>query len=152
MTAEKTIFTLWFAWLASWVVAMLWSGRTEKRDALGAELFFRVLLYASVMLLFAFFPPGSPSFGQMQLWRFGDAMKWIWVRRRLRGFCSMVGSAIHLGRLWSDRVVNKAGHHVVEHRALPAGASSGDLFGVLFSAAFATAIEKGTSFALLGPG
>ena len=50
MTREYTIYALWCAWLVSWIVAMLWSNRTEKRDAIGAEVFFRVLLYVSVIL------------------------------------------------------------------------------------------------------
>ena len=65
MTPGNTINGLWFAWLVSWIVAMLWSNRTEKRDAIGAELFFRVLFCVSVILLFAF-PPGKLPLQQNQ--------------------------------------------------------------------------------------
>ena len=44
MTPEYTIYALWGAWVVSWTVARIWSNRTEKRDAIGAELLFRALL------------------------------------------------------------------------------------------------------------
>jgi len=40
MTPEYKVYALWCAWLVTWIVAMPWSNRTEKRDAVGAELFF----------------------------------------------------------------------------------------------------------------
>jgi hypothetical protein len=40
MTPQYAIYALWCAWLVSWVVAMFWSNRTEKSDAIGAELVF----------------------------------------------------------------------------------------------------------------
>jgi protein-S-isoprenylcysteine O-methyltransferase Ste14 len=55
---------------------------------------------------------------------------------------------IHLGRLWSDRVVKKAGHHVVDTG--PYRLVRHPIYSGLIFAAFATAIEKGTSLALLG--
>jgi hypothetical protein len=33
---------------------MFWSSRPAKRDAIGAELFFRFLFYVGMILLFAF--------------------------------------------------------------------------------------------------
>ena len=53
-----------------------------------------------------------------------------------------------LGRLWSDWLTKKAGHHVVDtgpYRLV----RHPIYFGLIF-AAIATAIEKGTSFALFG--
>jgi len=52
---------------------MFWTTCTEKRDAIGAELCFRVLYYVSMILLFAF-PPKLRYYEQMQLWHFGGAM------------------------------------------------------------------------------
>ena len=147
MTPEYTIYALWCAWLVSWIVAMLWSNRTEKRDAIGAELFFRVLFYVSVILLFAF-PPRTHYYAQMQLWHFGDAMNWILVAPTAAGLLFTWWARIHLGRLWSDRVVKKAGHHVVDTG--PYRLVRHPIYSGLILAAFATAIEKGTSFALLG--
>ena len=60
MTPESTIHALWGTWLTSWAVAMLWANRSEKRDALGAALLFRVLFYAGLIMLFAF-PPRAKT-------------------------------------------------------------------------------------------
>ncbi len=147
MTPEYMIYALWGAWLVSWTVARLWSSRTEKRDAIGAELVFRVLFYVSLILLFAF-PPSRHYYAQTQLWRFGDAMNWILVALTAAGLLFTWWARIHLGRLWSDRVVKKAGHHVVDTG--PYRLVRHPIYSGLIFAAFATAIEKGTSFALLG--
>jgi protein-S-isoprenylcysteine O-methyltransferase Ste14 len=147
MTPELTIYALWGTWLVSWTVAMLWSSRTEKSGAIGAELLFRVLFYISLVLLFAF-PPTQHYHEQLQLWRFGGAMRWIMAALTVAGLLFTWWARIHLGRLWSDRVVKKAGHHVVETG--PYRLVRHPIYSGLIFAAFATAIQKGTSFALLG--
>jgi protein-S-isoprenylcysteine O-methyltransferase Ste14 len=147
MAPEFTIDALWGTWLVSWAVAMLWSNRTEKTDALGAELLFRVLFYLGLILLFAF-PPGHRYYAQMQLWHLVDAMSWMLAAVTAAGLLFTWWARIHLGRLWSDRVVRKAGHHVVETG--PYRLVRHPIYSGLIFAAFATAIEKGTSFALLG--
>jgi protein-S-isoprenylcysteine O-methyltransferase Ste14 len=147
MTPQYSIYSLWGAWLASWIFAMLWSNRTEKRDAIGAELFFRVLFYVSLILLFGF-PQSNHYYAQTQLWHFGDAMNWILVALTAAGLLFTWWARIHLGRLWSDWVVKKAGHHVVDTG--PYRLVRHPIYSGLILAAFATAIEKGTSFALLG--
>jgi protein-S-isoprenylcysteine O-methyltransferase Ste14 len=147
MTPEYTIYALWVAWLVSWTVAMLWSNRTEKRDAIGAELFFRALFYLGLILVFAF-PPGHHYFAQTQFWQFGEAMNWIWAVLTAAGLLFTWWARIHLGRLWSDWVVKKAGHHVVDTG--PYRLVRHPIYAGLIFAALASAIEKGTSFALLG--
>ena len=147
MTPLLTILALWVAWLASWIVASLWSDRTEKRAGIGAELFFRALFYFGVILMFGF-PPSRYYYVQVQLWSLGDALNWIMVALTAAGLLFAWWARIHLGRLWSDWVVKKADHHVVDtgpYRLVRHPISLGLIF-----AAFATAIEKGTSFALLG--
>jgi protein-S-isoprenylcysteine O-methyltransferase Ste14 len=147
MTPENTTYALWCAWLVSWIVAMLWSNRTEKRDAIEAELLFRVLFYVSAILLFAF--PARPRYRvQMQLWHFGDAMNWMLAASTAAGLLFTWWARMHLGRLWSDYVVKKAGHHVVDTG--PYRLVRHPIYSGLIVAAFATAIEKGTSFAMFG--
>jgi protein-S-isoprenylcysteine O-methyltransferase Ste14 len=55
---------------------------------------------------------------------------------------------IHLGRLWSDWLPKKAGHRVVDTG--PYRLVRHPIYLGLMFAAFATAIEKGSSFALFG--
>jgi len=126
---------------------MLWSGRTEKSDALGTEIFFRVLFYVGVILLYAF-PASEHRYAQTQLWRLGDAMSWILVAVTATGLLFTWWARIHLGRLWSDRVVKKVGHRVVDTG--PYRLVRHPIYSGLILAAFATAIEKGASFALFG--
>ncbi|MEP7365420.1 MAG: isoprenylcysteine carboxylmethyltransferase family protein [Acidobacteriota bacterium] len=147
MTPEQAIGALWRAWLVGWVIAVLWSSRTEKRDAIGPELLFRVLFYASVILLFAF-PPVAHTYAQMQLWHFGAAMNWILVVPTAAGLLFTWWARIHLGRLWSDRVVKKSGHHVVDTG--PYRIVRHPIYSGLIFAAFATATEQGTLSAVLG--
>jgi protein-S-isoprenylcysteine O-methyltransferase Ste14 len=147
MTPEYTINALWGAWLASWAVAMLWSNRTEKTGGIPAELFFRALLYGGAILLFEF-PSSRRYYAQVQLWHLGDALKWVLVALTAAGLLFTWWARIHLGRLWSDWVVKKAGHHVVDTG--PYRLVRHPIYLGLILAALATAIEKGTSFALLG--
>jgi protein-S-isoprenylcysteine O-methyltransferase Ste14 len=149
MRPEHAIYALWGGWVVSWVVAMVWSGRTEKRGEIGAELFFRVVLYVGVILLFAV-PSGEHIYGQTRLWRFGDALNWILVAMVGAGLLFTWWARIHLGRLWSDWVMKKVGHHVVETG--PYRIVRHPIYSGLILAAFATGMEKGTSFALLGGG
>jgi protein-S-isoprenylcysteine O-methyltransferase Ste14 len=148
MSPERTTIALWIAWLVSWGVAAFWSNRTEKRRGIVLEIFFRVLLFAGSILLFVI-PLRLDYFGQVQLWHFSDALKWLLVAMTAAGFLFTWWARIHLGRLWSAwGVVKKSGHHVVESG--PYRLVRHPIYSGLILAAFATAIQKGTSFALLG--
>ena len=147
MTPGIAIDALWIAWLLSWTLARFWANRTVTRDTIAAELLFRVLLYAGLVLLFAF-PRNYRFYAQTQLWRSGDALNWIWVALTAAGLSFAWWARIHLGRLWSDLVVKKSGHHVVDTG--PYRLVRHPIYSGLIFAASATAILKGTSFAMLG--
>jgi protein-S-isoprenylcysteine O-methyltransferase Ste14 len=148
MTPQNTIYALWAAWIVSWTLAMPWSSRTEKRASIPAELFFRVALYSGAILLFAFPPPSDPHYAQVQLWHLADPMNWILAAITAVGLSFTWWARIHLGRLWSDWVTTKAGHHVVDTG--PYRLVRHPIYSGLILAALATAIEKGTTIAILG--
>jgi protein-S-isoprenylcysteine O-methyltransferase Ste14 len=147
MTPESTITGLWVAWLASWMVAAFWSNRTEKRGGVAAELAFRIPFWVGGILLLAPFPD-LHFYAQVQLWHLDAAMNWILVALTGSGFLFVWWARIHLGRLWSAWMTKKAGHHVVDTG--PYRLVRHPIYSGLIFASFATAIEKGTSFALLG--
>jgi len=142
MSPERTITALWIAWLVSWVVAAVWSSRTEKMGNVAGEILSRIFLIAGAILLFGDYKPA-------QFWSFGGALKWTLAAITLAGLAFTWWVRIHLGRLWSALGVQvKAGHHVVDTG--PYHMVRHPIYSGLILAAFATAIEKGTSFALLG--
>jgi protein-S-isoprenylcysteine O-methyltransferase Ste14 len=147
LTPLYATYALWIVWLASWTFAIFWSNRTEKRGGIAAELLFRALLGVGAIFLFAF-PSSRHGYGQVQLWRLGDALGWILVAPTAAGLLFAWWARIHLGRLWSDWLTKKTGHHVVDTG--PYRLVRHPIYLGLIVAAFATAIEKGTSFALLG--
>jgi len=147
VTPRTDDHALWIVWLVSWIAASVWTSRTEKRAGTGAELFFsRSLLRRRDPDVRV--PAGAPLLPQVQLWQLGDALNWILVALTTTGLLFAWWARIHLGRLWSDWVVKKAGHHVVDTG--PYRLVRHPIYSGLIFAAFATAIEKGTSFALLG--
>jgi protein-S-isoprenylcysteine O-methyltransferase Ste14 len=147
MTPGRTILTIWIAWLTSWVVAAFWSSPTEKRGPVVVDAAFRILFYVSATLLLAPFADRH-YYAQVQFWQLDAGLKWVLVALTATGFLFAWWARIHLGRLWSDWLTKKASHHVVDTG--PYRLVRHPIYLGLIFAAFATAIEKGTSFALFG--
>jgi protein-S-isoprenylcysteine O-methyltransferase Ste14 len=147
MTPELAIIVLWVAWVASWGIAAFWSNRTEKRGGVAADIAFRILFYVGAILLLVAFSDRH-YYAQVQLWQLNAGLKWILAAMTATGLLFVWWARIHLGRLWSDWITKKAGHHVVDTG--PYRIVRHPIYLGLIFAAFATALEKGTSFALFG--
>ena len=144
MTPEHRIYALWDAWAISWTVAMFWSNRILKRDGRGAELFFRVSFCASFILLFwlSTEPPLLCANAALAVSRC-DALD-ISCTNGSRTVVHLVGA--HSPR---SSLVELGG----EEGRSPTSSTQGltdPIYSRLLLAALATAIQKGTSFALLG--
>jgi protein-S-isoprenylcysteine O-methyltransferase Ste14 len=147
MSPEKITVALWILWFVSWVAASFWSSRDAKKGSVRDEVFFRLVLSAGVIFLFA--APANREFAPAGLWHPSNPVKWMMVAVAFAGFAFTWWARVHLGRLWSaGRVTTKTGHRVVDTG--PYRLVRHPIYSGLILAAFATAIEKGNSLALVG--
>jgi protein-S-isoprenylcysteine O-methyltransferase Ste14 len=87
-------------------------------------------------------------YAQVQFWHLSAPLKWILAALTATGFLFVWWARIHLGRLWSDWLTKKAGHHVVDTG--PYRLVRHPIYLGLIFAALVTALERGTSYALFG--
>jgi protein-S-isoprenylcysteine O-methyltransferase Ste14 len=134
------ILALWLGWLISWLLAALWTNRTERRPAIGAEIRYRIPMIIGALLMF--FPEGT-----LRLWRIDWCGMWLCVAGVAIGIGFAWWARIHLGRLWSANITRKTDHRVVDTG--PYAAVRHPIYAGLLLSLLATAAAKGT---LLGFG
>lgn len=139
------IALLWLAWIVSWAVAAMWADQAEKRASPQAEIRYRALSIAG-MLLFLI-PVHGPA-GRLVLWVPTHAEAWICVAANAAGLAFCWWARLHLGRLWSSNVTRKAGHHVVQSG--PYALVRHPIYTGLLLSIYATAAAKGTLWGLFG--
>lgn len=135
------ILAFWFGWLISWLLAALWTNRTERRPAIGTEIRYRIPMIIGALLIF--FPEG----GALHLWHIGRYGAWLCVAGLAIGIGFAWWARIHLGRLWSGNITRKTDHRVVDTG--PYAAVRHPIYTGLLLSLLATAAAKGT---LLGVG
>ena len=146
MTPQLAINYLWLIWFVSWIAAAFWSDRSTKRPPLGSELLYRVVTFVGAVFLFAFV---SRSYrGTLSMWSLDRTAEWALVGFAVVGFLFCWWARLHLGRLWSGWVTKKADHRIVDTG--PYGIVRHPIYTGLLLAALATAILKGTVYALIG--
>jgi protein-S-isoprenylcysteine O-methyltransferase Ste14 len=148
MTPMAVILGLWAAWLASWMLAWVWSKRTVARPVRGSERLYSIMTLAGWALLFA------ASIGHISLFppllRLAAPLQWVAAALALAGLGFCWWARICLGRNWSWEVTRKEDHQMVY--AGPYGFVRHPIYTGLIIAAAATAllIGKAPSFAGLG--
>lgn len=145
MHPALAISVLWIGWAASWMIAAVWSGRTEARASRVSETAYRLTILAGAIL---FFIPAHGYRGPLRLWHIGWTGAWIAVALTAAGFGLTWWARLHLGRLWSGQVTRKANHHVVESG--PYGWVRHPIYTGLLLATFATMAAKGTVLGMAG--
>ncbi|MBV9330116.1 MAG: isoprenylcysteine carboxylmethyltransferase family protein [Alphaproteobacteria bacterium] len=144
MQPWQAIYYVWDLWAVSWLIAALWSARTESRPALGRGLFYYIPVIAGGALLF--YGPARATW----IWSeaFGKALGWTCVSIVAAGLLFCWWARIHLGRLWSGTVTRKEGHHVVDTG--PYRLVRHPIYTGIIVACFATALEKTTALTFAG--
>jgi len=156
MEPDIAIYSIWAAWIASWLVAALWANRTVGRPQLSWRSIYRIPEVLGFALLLGF--TGRAQHGPTNLgsvvpeawiiWHVPTAIAWLLVGLCGIGFAFAWWARLHLGRLWSGTVTRKEGHHVVDTG--PYAIVRHPIYTGILIAAFGTAIERGTRPAFVG--
>lgn len=145
MRPITAIALLWLAWIISWAVAAYWADRPEKRASPQAEIRYRALWIAGMLLLLI---PADRYASRLTLWLPTQAEGWICAAATAAGLGFCWWARLHLGRLWSSNVTRKAGHHVVQSG--PYALVRHPIYTGLLLSIYATAAAKGTLWGLFG--
>jgi len=143
MRPGLVIAALWIGFAISWLAAMPWSSKVEKRVGIGSELGYRIVLVIGGIVGLV---PAHDDYGPLRLWVVTRQEAWICVGLIAAGFAFSWWARINLGSLWSGQVTKKADHRVVNTG--PYRIVRHPIYTGILLAAFATAAAKGTVFGL----
>jgi protein-S-isoprenylcysteine O-methyltransferase Ste14 len=153
MPAQVAVNVLWGVWYVTWILAVVWSGKTKtqmRRDMAGLH---RVIAGVGAFLLFvpALTGPAPAAFPGpfiRRLWAPSPALDWSLFGLTVLSFAFCWWARLHLGRLWSGFVTLKEDHRIIDTG--PYGLVRHPIYaGVIFAAA-TTALIRATPAALLG--
>jgi protein-S-isoprenylcysteine O-methyltransferase Ste14 len=136
---------IWLAWVASWVLASFWSGRTRKHVLTLQALRYRLPILIGAIL---FLPGTARALGETPLWQLGHAGVYLLAAVTLAGISFTWWGRIHLGRFWSNAITHKEGHRVIDTG--PYGLVRHPIYTGLITGMLATGIAIGTATAILG--
>lgn len=145
MSPHQLLAILWVGWIASWIAAATWSGRTEKRAAMREGLAYRVVIAAGVVLIF---PWTARVLGERRLWHVGYDGAYALTDLTFAGLLFTWWARLHLGRLWSGEITRKEGHRVIDTG--PYALVRHPIYTGIIAAALATAAAEATATALAG--
>jgi protein-S-isoprenylcysteine O-methyltransferase Ste14 len=136
---------IWIGWVASWVAASWWSGRTERRAATCETWIYRIVIFAGAILIA---PWTSRALVERPTWQLGYYGVFGLVGVMLMGLGLTWWARILLGRLWSSAITRKEKHRLVDTG--PYAFVRHPIYTGLIIALLATAATEATRVALLG--
>ena len=145
MKPALVIGLLWIGFVLSWIAAIAWSSKPEKRLGIGREVVYRVLLIVGGIV---FFIPAHGYEGPLRLWYLPWSAVWPTVGLIVLGFAFAWWARIWLGTLWSGRITRKADHRVVDTG--PYRIVRHPIYTGILLAIYATAALKGTVLGIVG--
>lgn len=152
MTPIVASYVLWQIWVVSWVVAAVWSRRTQSRPPSLLRLLDLVPTGIGAMLLVlgggGVASPRFHAIGVARLWTLPAGVEWVGVGVVAAGLAFTWWARLTLGDLWSSQVSRKEGHVVIQtgpYRLVRHPIYTGMLIGV-----WALAVQIGAAVGLVG--
>lgn len=136
---------IWLIWLASWIAASFWSGRTKKHVLTLESNRYRLPILVGALL---FTPWTARILGEQPLWVFGSLGIYVAAAVTLAGISFTWWARIHLGRFWSNAITHKEDHRIIDTG--PYGMVRHPIYTGLITGMLATGIAVGTVSAMLG--
>jgi protein-S-isoprenylcysteine O-methyltransferase Ste14 len=145
MTPALAVIVLWIGFALSWIAAMPWSSKVEKRVGMGREIAYRIVLIVGGLI---FLVPAHGYEGPLRLWYLPWLTVWPTVGLIVVGIAFSWWARIWLGALWSGQVTKKANHRVVDTG--PYRIVRHPIYTGILLAIYATMALKGTLLAIAG--
>ena len=136
---------IWLAFLASWVGASFWQGRTKKRVmTLQSQRYSLPIVVGGVL----YTPFIAEILGLKPLWVLGETGVYIAAILALAGIAFAWWARIHLGRFWSNTITHKEDHRVIDTG--PYGIVRHPIYTGLIFGMLVTGLAIGTVTTILG--
>jgi Putative protein-S-isoprenylcysteine methyltransferase len=146
MTPIGAATILFVVWALSWLVAALWSSRTQSRASIAEQLPYRLLTIAGFFFLFGVRPGRSATY--LVFWSLPQPVAWIITGLTAVGFAFSWWARLHLGKLWSAFVTRKDEHRIIDTG--PYRIVRHPIYTGIILAAVCIAMLKGTLYAIIG--
>jgi len=136
---------IWLAWLASWVGASFWQGRTQKQVMTLESGRYRIPILVGGIL---FTPWTAEVLGEKPLWVFSNTGVYIVALIVLAGISFTWWGRLHLGQFWSNTITHKEDHRVIDTG--PYGIVRHPIYTGLIVGLLATAVAEATVTGVIG--